>query len=75
MKALNDNIKPLIAILVNVAIIAYFFVVTLKEVKPDQAIIIAMVGAWGLVNGYYFGASNGTAKKDETISDLAKRQP
>ena len=71
---MNIDIKPVIALLVNVAIIGNFYTVTIMENKPDQAIIIAMVGAWGLVNGYYFGASTGSAKKDETINNLIDKQ-
>lgn len=74
MKNISDNIRPIITLLINVAVIAYFFVITIQEKKPDQAIIIAMVGAWGLVNGYYFGSSTGQAKKDETINNLIEKQ-
>lgn len=74
MKFVSENIRALIALMINVSVVLYFFVVTINEKKPDQAIIIAMVGAWGLVNGYYFGSSTGQTKKDELINELSKKE-
>lgn len=74
MKLISDNIRAIIALLINVSVIAYFFVVTIQEKKPDQAIIIAMVGALGMVNGYYYGSTTGQSKKDEIINELSKNK-
>jgi len=74
MKTISDNIKPTIALMVVVLSFTYFFLCTFGEVNPDPQIIIAIVAALGNTQSYYFGSSTGAARKDETISDLAKKQ-
>jgi len=65
---LNDNIKPILAITVVVLTFAYFFYCAAKGIKPDPQILIAIVGSIGTTLGYYFGYSQGAAKKDEVIA-------
>ena len=74
MKWISDDIKPIIALLVVILSFTYFYLCTFGNVNPDPQIIIAIVAALGNTQNYYFGSSTGTAKKDETISDLAKKQ-
>jgi len=74
MKWLQDNIKPLLAIVIVLLGFTYYFVNQFSHTKPNDQVLIAIVGLTGNVVGYYFGASTGTSKKDETISDLAKKQ-
>lgn len=40
--------------------------------NPTTDIKIAVVGLMSTVVGYYFGSSRSTAKKDDTIADIAK---
>lgn len=68
------DIKPIIAVFVNILAGVYFISITLLEKTANESTTIAVVSAWSLVNGYYFGASTGSAKKDETIQELAKKQ-
>lgn len=65
MKTITENIRPILAVLINVMAIAYFFTVTLMEKKPDPQIIIAIVAAWSMANSFYFGSSTGTTKKED----------
>lgn len=51
----------------------YFFIVLLSDRNPDPQIIIALVAAQQIPLSYYFGNSQGSAKKDEAISDLSKK--
>jgi len=73
MKMLNDNIKPILALFVNIMGFAYFFICLFSHEKPDPQIIMAVVNLMIAVNAYYFGSSTGNSKKDETISDLARQ--
>lgn len=60
MKPLSDNIKSILAIIVVVMSITYFYMCSIRDIKPDPQILIAMVGAMGTVLGYFFGASSKT---------------
>jgi len=70
MKFLSDNIKPVLGLIIISAGIVYFFICLDINREPNGA----MIGLVSMAAGYYFGSSTGTAKKDETISDLAKKQ-
>jgi len=70
MKSLSDNIKPLLALIIIFSGIIYFFVCLFINKEPNGA----MIGLVSIAAGYYFGSSTGTAKKDDTISDLAKNK-
>jgi hypothetical protein len=70
MKAISDNIKALLSIIVTVMGISYFYMCSIRNIKPDPQILIAIVGSLGTVLGYFFGSSQGSAKKDDTISEV-----
>lgn len=74
MKMVSDNIKPILALLVVLLGFGYFYSTTFTEVKPNDQILIAVVGLMTGALGYYFGASTGQAKKDETINNLIEKQ-
>lgn len=66
---LNKNIKPVLALIVVILGFSYFFMCSIRNIKPDPQILIAVVGSVGTALGYFFGSSSGSAKKDDTISD------
>lgn len=68
---LNDNIKPILALIVVVLGFTYFFMCSIRNIKPDAQILIAVVASISVATGYYFGSSQGAAKKDETIGSIA----
>lgn len=68
---LNENIKPLLAIMTVGLTFAYFFYCGIRDLKPDPQILIAVVGANTITLQYFFGNSQGSAKKDDTISKLS----
>jgi hypothetical protein len=68
---LNDNIKPILAILIVSFGFGYFYMCSLRDIKPDPQILIAMVAAVSAATGYYFGSSQGSSKKDDILSDQA----
>lgn len=67
---LNDNIKPILAIMVVIFGFTYFFYCAIDGIKPDPQILIAVVGSVGTVLGFFFGSSVGSQKKDDTIASL-----
>lgn len=60
MSILSDNIKSILAILTVVLTIGYFFMCSLRNLKPDPQILIAMVTANSQVLSYFFGSSSKT---------------
>lgn len=75
MKWVPDNFKGIIAAFVVLCSFAYFFFVSVRAIKADPQIIIAIVAAMQNVLNYYFGSSQGAAKKDQLISDLSNGNP
>lgn len=69
MKQLSDNIKSILAIIIVLFGFGYFYLVAFFGVYNDQ-ITIAIVGVLGVVIGYYFGSSQGSAKKQDTIDAM-----
>lgn len=67
MQKLQESIKPILAFTIVILGFAYFFLTTFTGVKPNDQILIAIVGLLGAATGYYFGNSSGSAKKDEII--------
>ena len=65
---LNTNIKPILAIIIVVLGFGYFYMCSVRDIKPDPQILIAMVAAVAAATGYYFGSSQGSTKKDDTIA-------
>jgi len=74
MKTLSEHIKPILALIVILLGFTYYFINLLQHTKPNDQILIAIVSTTSSVISYFFGASTGGTKKDETISDLAKKQ-
>lgn len=68
---LNDNIKPILAIMVVGLTFTYFFYCGIRDLKPDPQILIAVVGSVTIALQYYFGNSQGSSKKDEAIATMA----
>jgi hypothetical protein len=66
---LNDNIKPILALVIVILGFSYFFMCSIRNIKPDPQILIAFVAAISGATGYYFGSSQGSSKKDYTIAD------
>lgn len=65
---LNDNIKPILALMIVMLGFAYFFMCSIRDIKPDPQILIAVVAAMAGATGYYFGSSQGSSKKDDTMA-------
>lgn len=75
MKTITEHIKSILALIIVCAGILFIFLNTFIPPKnPDSQGLIAMINFMALAIGYYLGSSTGGAKKDETISDLAKKQ-
>lgn len=74
MKFISDHIKSILALLITACTFAYFFVCEFRDETPNDQIIIAIVGQMGLILGYYFGTTQSSSKKDDTIHDLTKKQ-
>lgn len=66
---LNKNIKPIMALVIVIMGFAYFFMCSLRNIKPDPQILIAMVASVSAATGYYFGSSSGSTAKDATIAN------
>lgn len=69
---LNDNIKPILALIIVVLGFSYFYMCSIRDIKPDPQILIAMVATISGATGYYFGSSQGSSKKDEALADQVK---
>lgn len=65
---LNSNIKPILALVIVLLGFGYFYMCSIRDIKPDPQILIAMVTSVSLAIGYYFGSSQGSTKKDDTIA-------
>lgn len=76
MKTFSEHIKPILALILVVGCLAYIFMITFIH-KGDSNILsqalIAIVTALSTATGYYFGYSQGAAKKDEAISNIASQ--
>ena len=74
LKWIPDNFKAIIAMVVVFASFFYFFTVTFLEKNADPQVIMAIVAAMSNVLQYYFGSSQGSNKKDETINQLTNEK-
>lgn len=74
MKIFFDNIKAVIGTLTVLFVFSYLFGITFSEVKLPKDIVpqvlIAIVAFGKDIYSYFFGNSQGSAKKDEIISNL-----
>ena len=59
---LNKYIKSVLAILVVSFCFGYFFMCSIRNIKTDPQILIAMVGSLGTCLGYFFGSASGSNK-------------
>lgn len=72
MRFLTEYIKPIIGLFVVVLSFAYFFFTYfVGKSQADPQVIIAIIAALTQVLSYYYGNSQGAAKKDETIANLS----
>lgn len=74
MKWISDHIKSILAIMAVAFCFAYFMTTTVAGIKANDQIVIALVAFANVILGYYFGTTQGSAKKDETINELTKKQ-
>lgn len=65
---LTNNIKAVLAIIVVVFGIAYFWMCSIRNIKPDPQILIAMVTSMSIVLSYFFGSSTKSEKTEPTIT-------
>ncbi len=65
---LSENIKSILALVIVIMGFSYFYMCSIRNIKPDPQILIAFVSSIGVCIGYYFGSSQGSSKKDETIA-------
>lgn len=74
MKYLSEHIRAIMAISTLVFGFAYIFtmLITGKEVQAE--ILITLVAILKEPYSYYYGSTNSSSKKDETINDLAKNK-
>ena len=69
MKQLTDNIKAVLSVIVVVTSISYFFMCSIRNIKPDPQILIAMVSIVTMVLGYYFGSSSKSNDKPTATTE------
>lgn len=69
MNSITENIKAILSIIVVVMSICYFYMCSLRDIKPDPQILIAMVGAMSGCLGYYFGASSKSNDTGATVTN------
>lgn len=67
------NIKPLLAIFIMLMGFLYFFVVTVLEKQNDQ-VLIAVVALTSMAGQYYFGASQGSNRKNDIINNFSNKE-
>ena len=65
---LTDNIKAILALVIVILGFGYFYMCSIRDLKPDPQILIAFVSSIGVCIGYYFGSSSGSAKKDDALT-------
>lgn len=68
----EEIVKPILALTIVVLTFAYFFTMFIVTGKADPQAIIAIVAMSAGATGYYFGASSGSARKDNTIQQMAQ---
>ena len=74
MKLILEQVKPVLGLLTIILVFAYLFGITFTEVKLPHDIVpqvlIAIVAFGKDIYNYFFGNSQGSAKKDDTIASL-----
>ena len=59
-----------------IVVLGFFIILGIKVIKgndlaSENLMLGALIGAFGTVVGYWYGSSSSSAKKDETISNIA----
>lgn len=62
---LTENIKSILALIIVIVGFAYFYMCSIRDIKPDPQILIAFVSTISLVTGYFYGSSSGASKKED----------
>ena len=73
MKTFFEQIKPILALTVVFMTYVIFIIILIKYRTDSNAVsqvLIATASGFGIALGYYFGYSQGAAKKDETIANM-----
>ena len=74
MKTFFENVKPVIGILTILLVFGYLYGITFTEVKLPHDIVpqvlIAIVAFGKDIYSYFFGNSQGSAKKDELLATM-----
>lgn len=70
MKQVTDNIKAILALIIVISGMAYFYMCSIRNIKPDPQILIAIVASISGVTGYYFGSSQ--ASKSEAKPSITQ---
>jgi len=75
MDWLNKNVTPLLAIISVVGGLAILYLFSATKMSPEnEKIVLIIIGVLsGLitqVSSYYFGSSNSSSKKDETMGKV-----
>jgi hypothetical protein len=68
----DEIVKPILAIMIVLLTFTYFFTMFIITGQADPQAIIAIVAMSAGATGYYFGASSGSARKDNTIQQMAQ---
>lgn len=67
---LNKYIKSILAIIVVVMGLSYFYMCSIRNIKPDPQILIAIVGSLGTCLGYFFGSASGSNKSSDGTASV-----
>lgn len=70
---LSENIKAVLALIIVILGFTYFYMCSIRGIKPDPQIVIAFVSTIATATGYYFGSSQGASKKDDVIASQSKQ--
>lgn len=65
---LNKNIKSILALLVTILGMSYFYMCSIRNIKPDPQILIAIVGSLGTCLGYFFGSASSSNKPTDAAA-------
>lgn len=65
MSFLSNNIKPILGLLIIVLAFTYYFVNLFNHTKPNEQVLIAIVGLCGQVVGYFFHTTKASPEKEK----------
>lgn len=64
MTFLNKNIKPIMGLTIILLAFTYYFVNLFNHTKPNEQVLIAIVGLSGQVVGYFFHTTKAIDKEN-----------